>query len=74
MIFNRITKSVNTTQELEALKEAEKKGWEIVEVESNFTTYEDEEDYDDTDYEADETEEVDESSDDSDVDEITDED
>ena len=74
LVFHRITKSVNTTQELEALKEAEKKGWEIVEVESNFTTYEDEEDYDDIDYEADETEEVDEISDDSDVDEITDED
>lgn len=59
LVFHRITKSVNTTQELETLKEAEKKGWEIVEVESNFTTYDD----DDYEYEDDEFEDYEEDSD-----------
>ena len=64
--FFRVTKSVNTTQELETIKSAEKKGWEIIEVQSDFSNDSDEDD----EYDYDDYEDYDED----DVDEISDED
>lgn len=58
--FFKVTKSTNTTREQEILRDAEKKGYEIINVTSDFSTEDDEDEDEDEEFDFDHDSESDE--------------